>query len=257
MTTKRKKSKATARSGVNYVRTVIDKCNCIFHEIDGDNDIGNDAHIEFIESEEATGCLIAAQIKSGPSYFCSDSEHALIRSDQAHLEYWNSHSLPIALIAYNPLNNRAVWFDITQFLIDRPEVVEGRPYTIRIPLSQEFCEASFASFHKHFVSYRNIYKREGYFGRALRDFADLGNIEACSDGLLSLFSYRRNRVDTWYYLISCFRNFVGHPILRNLISVICHVPGHPDIFWHRKISSKPASKTRRGIYWRHISVVTR
>ena len=234
MTTKRKKSKATARSGINYVRAVVEKCNCIFHEIDLDNDIGNDAHVEFIENEGATGCLIATQIKSGPSYFPEGPEYAVIHSDRDHFEYWNSHSLPIAVIAYNPVSNRAVWFDLTRFLVDHPEVIEGGPYTIRIPLSREFNKETFGLFYQHFAVYRDLYKHESYFGRALRDFADLDNFEACSDGLFSLFSYHRNRVATWYYIISCFKNFAGHPILRNLIIVLCHVPGHPDIFWHKK-----------------------
>jgi hypothetical protein len=112
--------------------------------------------------------------------------------------------------------------------------------------SRTFDEKSFASFYSHFSIYRDLYKQESYFGRALRDFADLENVEACVDGLFSLFSFHRNRVATWYYIISCFRNFAGHPILRDLIGVLCHVPGHPDIFWHRRniIESATAGKAR-------------
>ncbi len=72
MTTKRQQSRATARAGVNYVRDVVEGHNCIFQEIDVENDIGNDAYIELIEREEATGICVAVQIKSGPSYVSRD-----------------------------------------------------------------------------------------------------------------------------------------------------------------------------------------
>ena len=247
MTTRRKKSKAIARSGVNYVRTVVEKCNCIFHEIELDNDLGNDAYVEFIESEEATGSLIATQIKSGRSYFQDDPDHAVVQSDRDHFEYWYSHSLPIAMIAYDPDRGSAAWLDITEFLMHNSEKIERGPYTIRLPISRVFDQDSFPSFYNHFAAYRDLYTQEGYFGRALRDFAEIENIESCFDGLFSLFSFHRNRVATWYYLISCFQNFSGHPMLRDLIGVLCHVPGHPDIFWHRRniIESTTQAKARK------------
>jgi Domain of unknown function (DUF4365) len=234
MTTKRKKSKAIARSGVNYVRMVVEKYNHIFHQIDLDNDLGNDAYVEFIESEEATGSVIATQIKSGRSYFRHHPGHAVVQSDRNHFEYWHSHSLPIAMIVYNPDSGSAAWLDITDFLIHNPERIENGPYTIHIPVSLVFDEHSFASFYGHFVQYRELYRKESYFGQALQDFANTENAESCFDGLFSLFSFHRNRFATWYYLISCFRNFSGHPMLRDLIGVLCHIPGHPDIYWHRR-----------------------
>jgi hypothetical protein len=247
MTTRRKKSKAIARTGANYVRMVVEKYNHIFHEIDLDNDLGNDAYVEFIESEEATGSVIATQIKAGRSYFRHDPDHAIVQSDRNHFEYWHSHSLPIAMIVYDPDSGSAAWLDITELLMHNPKRIESGPYTIHIPASRVFDENSFASFYSHFVQYRELYRVEGYFGRALQDFANTENPESCFDGLFSLFSFHRNRVATWYYLISCFRNFCGHPMLRDLIGVLCHVPGHPDIFWHRRniIESATQAKARK------------
>ena len=82
--------------------------------------------------------------------------------------------------------------------------------------------------------YREIYKQDSYLGRALRDFANLENAESYLDGLFSLFSYHRHRIVSWYYMISCFSNFAGHQVLRDLIIGLCHVPGHPDILWHKR-----------------------
>ena len=56
-----------AAEGVFHVGKVTHSCNCIFNQIHQENDIGNDAFIEFIVSE-ALLAPIFAQIKSGTSY---------------------------------------------------------------------------------------------------------------------------------------------------------------------------------------------
>lgn len=40
--------------GVHHVAKVTESCKCIFHPIHQENDIGNDAFIEFILSERAS-----------------------------------------------------------------------------------------------------------------------------------------------------------------------------------------------------------
>jgi hypothetical protein len=45
---KRKKSAATERKGVNYIRSVVEESGSIFQEITRDNDYGNDAFIELV-----------------------------------------------------------------------------------------------------------------------------------------------------------------------------------------------------------------
>lgn len=40
MSTKRKKTKATSRAGINWIRFLIEKNNGIFQETDLENDIG-------------------------------------------------------------------------------------------------------------------------------------------------------------------------------------------------------------------------
>jgi hypothetical protein len=87
MTTRKKLSSATARIGVNFARDIVERANCVFQEIDQHNDLGNDAYIEFVCAEEATGSCIAAQVKSGESYVKSDGSFVL-KADRAHFEYW-------------------------------------------------------------------------------------------------------------------------------------------------------------------------
>jgi len=38
----------------NYVRSIVQSFNCIFQIIEGRNDQGNDAYIEFVEDNRAT-----------------------------------------------------------------------------------------------------------------------------------------------------------------------------------------------------------
>ena len=68
MTTRRLDSSGTAAEGVHFVGHIVSACKSIFQEIGQQNDLGNDAYIEFTVDQLATGCCIAAQIKSGTSY---------------------------------------------------------------------------------------------------------------------------------------------------------------------------------------------
>ena len=115
MTTKRKRSQATSRDGINFVRTLVERHNCTFQEIDLQNDLGNDAYVEFVAEESATGCCVALQIKSGPSYRAAGGRYGF-QSDSDHFEYWASHTLPVLAIIVDPEMSRAAWVDITDHL---------------------------------------------------------------------------------------------------------------------------------------------
>jgi hypothetical protein len=114
MSTKRKKTKATSRVGINWIRSLIEKNNDIFQEIDLENDVGNDAYIEFVINEETTGCCIVSQIKTGKSYINASGEY-FFQSDKEHFEYWSSHLLPVCGLVHNPEDNTTKWIDIRIF----------------------------------------------------------------------------------------------------------------------------------------------
>ena len=231
MTTKRLKTKAVAREGINYVRRIVEAHNCIFHEIELENDLGNDAHIEFVVDEAATGCCIAVQIKSGSSYVSGTAKRLRFSSDRDHFEYWSSHALPVGAIVYDPVTKTAGWSDVTKHLSDHPESIIRGPYTISLPESQVFEEETFTDFRDYFLKYRDEYKRDSNFILALEKFADLDHPENCLTGIRSLFSFHRQRPITWYYMISCFSNFSNHALLQTLALILCHLPGHGDIWW--------------------------
>jgi len=233
MTTKRKRSKAIERQGVNYVRSVVESCNCTFREIDLSNDIGNDAYIEFVLGEEATGCCIGVQIKSGESYVSNNQQTYYLRADKDHFEYWKSHILPIVGIVFNPLENEAVWCDITEYLENNSETIENGPYQISISADNEFSKNTFHDFIKYFLKYQEKYKKGDNFGRSLEYFADVKNIQKCLEGIKSLFFYHRNRKATWYYFITTFSNIKDEFLRTQLAICLAHIPGHSDIMWHK------------------------
>ena len=232
MTTKRKYSKSISTTGVKFTRDVVNSHNCIFQEVDLENDIGNDAYIEFTENEEATGCSIFVQIKSGSSYTKPDGNY-FFSADKDHFEYWSSHCLPVAIIIYNPINNQAVWCDITEYLTQHPMVIEDGPYTVNISAAQQFSNGTFKDFASHFMTYLDAYKYSSKLGSALQKFADRENLRNCFDGLTYLHTFQRQSITSWYYVISCYHNFRKHPLLLHLTAVISYLPGHEDIFWHK------------------------
>jgi|SRR5665213_1023172 len=227
MTTKRPISSGTALAGVHHIAKVTAACNCIFHQTDQQNDVGNDAFIEFVVDEAATGCCIAAQIKSGQSY--TRNGRFLLSVDEKHFEYWRSHSLPFCGFVYDPVSDTARWIDITACLADK----EANPtqFTIELPNENIYDSAHFETFRDHFLSYRPQFSGAAKFGGSLVDFSHLEDLARCESGIRALFSFHRNRLETWYYVISTLANFRNHPLLPILAVTLCHVPGHMDIFW--------------------------
>jgi hypothetical protein len=221
---------ATSREGINFVRSLVERNNSTFQEIDAHNDIGNDAYVEFVVEESATGCCVAVQIKSGSSYKV-EGNGFVFQADRNHFEYWATHSLPVFVVFFDPLTQSSAWMDLSDYLRRHPERISEGPYVVSA--TEEFSEETFDAFRRHCLTYSDVYSREPNFGRALARISDRADIEACLDGLRALFSYHRHQYATWYFLVSCLRNYVGHPLLRQLVIVLCHIPGHGDIFWSR------------------------
>jgi hypothetical protein len=232
MTIKRKRSQAVSRTGVNLVKAIVERQNSTFQEIDLGNDLGNDAYIEFVVEESATGCCVAAQIKAGASYKSAAGELRFY-SDQSHFEYWSSHTLPILGFIVTE-DERAYWVDITAYLRANPSVITEGPYVVPIAQTNHLSDATFEAFRQHCLQYRDVYSRETNMGKALESFSARHNTELCFDGLRALFAYHRQQIAAWYYMISCLSNYRGHAVLPFLIARLCHIPGHGDIAWSNR-----------------------
>lgn len=225
----KKESTVTEREGINYVRTVVESSNCIFHSINQENDYGNDAFLELVENGNVRGITLAVQIKSGKSY-CSLSE-CKIPASKNHFDYWREHSLPIVGIVYDPDEEMAYWCNIKSLLINNPERIEHGPYTIKFAKTEinKISKKDFIDFFLPFFLKKPIRLE---FERAAR-FAREQNFDLHSIGISTLMLQYRDRRDTWDIFFEIVRSRSIEDIDRNLIYFIAHIPGHPDIFWHK------------------------
>ena len=157
MSTKRKRTKAIGSNGVNYVTSVVENDNSIFQRIELENDIGNDAYIEFVSGEEATSSYIWVQIKAGESY--KKKDYYILPTDREHFEYWKDNIAPVVGIVYDPEIDVAFWIDITDHLHMNPSAIENGPYTLHIPRINEFSTKTFSRFKEIFLTRYNKHKR--------------------------------------------------------------------------------------------------
>lgn len=106
--------------GVNYVRDVVERSNCIFQKIDQENDLGIDGLLELIKDEEPINKQLAVQVKSGESYYNQKSSECLIPIEN-HRRYWSKHPLPVYGLVYVPSLETAYWIDIKEYLRETPD----------------------------------------------------------------------------------------------------------------------------------------
>lgn len=135
MSTKWPKSDEQERLGVYITGRMIATSGQIFRE-QSTNDVGIDAHVELVDekSRDATGQLVALQIKGGPSYFYETTKDGVIfRGDLAHLDYWLNHSLPVFLVLVDTANQKAFWQEISLTVVERLE----KGWKITVPFAND------------------------------------------------------------------------------------------------------------------------
>lgn len=110
MSKKVKDSAKQDRKGIAAVQQIVtNELEWIFREQPTD-DYGIDAQFELVEKNAATGRLIAAQIKSGPSYFRkAHGDGWWYALDKDDLGYWLEHALPVVVVLYDPAAKTAYW----------------------------------------------------------------------------------------------------------------------------------------------------
>lgn len=93
-------------------------------------DYGIDAHIEIVEKERPTGKLIALQIKAGTSFFEEETADAYVfRTDDRHIAYWVGHSMPVAVVLFNPETKQAFWQSVSKESVQ----TTGKGWKILVP----------------------------------------------------------------------------------------------------------------------------
>lgn len=145
------------RKGIAAVQQIIvSDFEWIFREQPTD-DYGIDAQIEVVEDGAATGKLLAAQVKTGPSYFTKETDegwwYPLNKED---LSYWLEHALPVVVVVCDPATKSAYWQAVNEVTVvtgkrggkklhilrkqqlglrskhELQRAAEGKPYELRV-----------------------------------------------------------------------------------------------------------------------------
>ena len=129
---KAQKTDRTERKGVGIAITTFESIDYAFRE-QSISDYGIDAHAELIIDEEPTGRLLGIQLKSGPSYLKETVDAGYVfRTDEAHVECWLNHSLPV-LICLCDLDKSCIYWQVVS-----KETAEstGKGFKVIVPINQ-------------------------------------------------------------------------------------------------------------------------
>jgi hypothetical protein len=110
-------TRAEERRGIAAVQHYAAESEQIWRETDM-GDVGIDGHLEFVNKEGfATGRLVAAQVKSGSSYFAHPTATGWkFYPAEKHRRYWESFPLPVLVVLHNSTTRTSYWTDARQAL---------------------------------------------------------------------------------------------------------------------------------------------
>lgn len=119
------------RLGVCAVERKLTEIKLIWRET-RNTDVGIDGQIEVIDDNGfCTGRVVAAQVKSGSSFFSRrDEDFVYFTPEIKHRHYWSNFPVPVYLFVHNPDTDETLWIDARRFL--RSPSNAGEP-TIKIP----------------------------------------------------------------------------------------------------------------------------
>lgn len=128
----------TERLGVNAVEgIVLNDLGWIFRE-QLVADMGIDAHMERVDEGNPTGKLVGVQIKTGESHFKEKEDVLVYYGENAHLDYWIGHSLPVILVAHLPDRDETFWVHVDPSVVKRTK----KAWKIEIPKKNVLGESS-------------------------------------------------------------------------------------------------------------------
>jgi hypothetical protein len=219
------RTNATANIGLDFVRGIVRSHNCIFQEIDTSNDLGIDAIIEIVKDEKPTSKFIAAQIKSGKSYYDKKSNKCKIPIKK-HRDYWTKHPMPVFGIVYVPEFENAYWVDIKHYMKYHPNdtVISFEPTLARLINKNTF----FTQFVPHLLN--EIPDISFEFAKSL--FGSDKDDEFYL-GMHILFKRYAYMNEVWELFINFFKVKLVEEIPGKLIYYLAHIPWHGDIFSFR------------------------
>lgn len=223
------KKNVISKSGVNYVRDVVEKNNSIFQEINQENDVGVDAIIEFVEDEIPSGRCVAVQIKSGKKYFNKKSRTCKIPIGN-HYEYWKNHSMPMYGIVYVLQEQEAYFINIKRFLMRNSDIIEtGEIKEIKFEINQ-LNRFNIENFYKMFRT--NICGKlpDINLEESIKLFHS-NNLEEFYTGYEKMFTDYNHEKIVWDKFVEFFQKSNLYEIPEKIVIYMSHLPGHPDLDW--------------------------
>ncbi len=130
----------TERIGVHKVALILSEMGFIFRET-SNSDTGVDGQIEEIDDKyNATGRIMAVQIKSGSSYLYDNGNKWKFYVDEAHKNYWRLFPIPVMLLIHNS-NDGNVYFIDAKYVLNATGNID-------IPKKNVLCEENKEEFLK-------------------------------------------------------------------------------------------------------------
>lgn len=158
------------RIGVSHCNEIAERHNWMFRE-QPINDIGIDAHIEFVDSSGKPKRLLALQIKSGASWFQEKKDDCVVFRDinERQYNYWTMNSLPCIMVLYNPDDDMCIWQELTDKTIERTKGGDGKGFFVKVPMNQVFLDATsnekllaFTNLPEHIVNYNFLLSQKKF-----------------------------------------------------------------------------------------------
>lgn len=212
-------TRAMALEGVNAARTLFESNECIFQEINQQNDFGKDAYVDLTVSGVVTPVCVALQIKAGASYKSVDGDYRLPLG--GHADSWRRSTVPVFGLIYDPADCLLRWVDLTSYLRANPEKEDGH---VKVPrravLDREGLLGEFAA-----AASKYTLQRTGSIALQLLSGGDQ-QWEAVFD------AFALGRSDPRYLVLLRRLLIELEPrAARQAIFFLSHAAPHPDIFW--------------------------
>lgn len=161
---------STERIGVSHCMEIAERNNWMFRD-QPVNDVGIDAHMEFVESSGKPKQLLGLQIKSGTSWFKEKKDGYIFFRDinDRQYNYWTMNSLPCILVLYNPEDNTCIWQKLTAETIERTNGGKGKGFLVKVPLAQIFLNdesnerlLSFTNLPEHIINWNFLLSQKEF-----------------------------------------------------------------------------------------------
>jgi len=139
-------SAQTGERGMRIVEEIIsDQFKWIFRRQDDQKEFGIDAHIELVDDNKVLGRMLAAQVKTGPSYLKRTNEYGYIYSGtNKHLNYFLNYTIPVILILCDPNSRVCWWCEVT--IDELEETKDG--WQVTVPFNQRLDLSAVKDFTK-------------------------------------------------------------------------------------------------------------